>query len=116
MDIVCPSCGEPWDTDYLRHELWKEWDIPGEAISAFMERGCRFEGPKDPAREAARLEGWAFAGNSLLAVTRCPSCPNHAGILRAQVQANRQRQRALATMCDEDEDGHAAMRADHTVP
>jgi len=114
MDIVCPSCGEPCYTDYLRRELWKEESIPRERIPAFLERGCRFDGPRDSAREAARLEGWAFAGDSLLTITHCPACPNHAGILRAQVQADRQRRRALATMLDEDEGGLAAMLTNHS--
>ena len=43
MDIFCPKCGEPWDTDTL-HEYVKEWRHLGttyaDVRSRFQREGC----------------------------------------------------------------------------
>jgi len=45
MDIKCRTCGEPWETDYLRHDL---------------------SNPPDPR--------WIFGGSRMI-LLHCPSCP-----------------------------------------
>lgn len=63
-DVYCASCGEPWYTDHLRHELpyevgdWTGWN--GQV-------------PLDLIREKLEKLGWKF-GSSAVVVLECPCC------------------------------------------
>jgi hypothetical protein len=90
MDVKC-ACGEPWDADYLRHELINR------------QAGERWRDQKVKDRLAE--EGWRFRG-SAIAVVRCPAC-------KGKHPSKEHRDRAvkiaaLAELLDGDEDGLAS--------
>lgn len=73
MDIQCPTCGEPWDSDHIRHDEAHEWNLDASELAEILKIG-RFAGPDDRIREAARAAGWEFATDSLLSFIQCPCC------------------------------------------
>ena len=77
MDVFCANCKEPWDSQHLLFdEVW-DWDLP-EFMARDFNRNPRFSGANDPVRDAAARAGWKFAGNSPLAILRCPACKGRA--------------------------------------
>lgn len=40
MDLYCPKCGEPWDTDSVYHENDRPELTPTEAGRLFARNGC----------------------------------------------------------------------------
>lgn len=65
-DVTCPTCGEPWEAYYLRHDL-------GHEVSDDPPPG----NPAADAKIRAALEeqGWHFLGGNVLVFDRCPCCP-----------------------------------------
>jgi len=105
-DITCPTCHEPWSSYHLRHDaiwdtengvslgpLWKTIMAEGKNPLKDKEFGSEF-------RKALEAEGWQFAGNSVLAFSRCPSCPKD--VRTSEKAAERA---AIADILDDDEDG-----------
>ena len=71
MDISCPSCAEPWDTDYLCHDAIYDTDLynTDEALcDAFYGK------LNDVYRFALEQVGWMFTGAHVHMFVRCPSC------------------------------------------
>ena len=72
-DVYCACCKEPWDTHHLRFEAIHGTDLP----TSFVEKLFSLSGPLlsfPGVRDAFSREGWKFAGNTLLAILRCPCC------------------------------------------
>lgn len=82
MDIICPTCGEPWDNDSL-HEVVADGDFPTykAAYTAFRTKGC----------------GVAFAS---WGVSTC--VPDDKATLRGE----------LADLLGDDSDGYASLLDD----
>ena len=64
MDVYCPRCGEPWDTDEFH-------DVPGmsydDAVSTFRSRGCAvFPGARCNPPIGAAERGRALASRAVL--------------------------------------------------
>lgn len=49
MDIYCPRCGEPWETDYVYHEMTKS-----ERADLLAGRGCSRECRNGPASSSSQ--------------------------------------------------------------
>lgn len=86
MDVHCCNCGEPWDQDFLRHELSDGLD--GDLTA----------------------EGWRF-GPSRLAVLHCPACPK-AGYVLPDADERSVIVTELAELFGDDEDGLASTLED----
>lgn len=109
MDVTCANCGEPWDSYHLLYDEVGEWDVAPHLARDFN-RNPRFAGPDDPLRLAAERAGWRFAGDTPLAVLRCPAC---AGRERLPDASERQERTRLAVeILGDDEDGLIATLAD----
>lgn len=52
MDINCPRCGEPWETDYVYHEMTRE-----ERADLLAGRGCSSECRSNPQSRSLRAMG-----------------------------------------------------------
>lgn len=86
MDVHCCNCGEPWDQDYLRHDL--DDHDPDDLLH----------------------EGWKFGRNRLV-VLHCPGCPKDGSSLpdapdRAEITE------MLAELLGDDQDGLASTLED----
>lgn len=103
MDIHCPTCGEPWDSDHMQFDEPYEWDAP--FIEQFVAYGSRFSGPGDIVRLAAEKAGWQFATNSVLSFTRCPACEKCTPLRDAAER--RAKAEVIAQAPDSDDDGLA---------
>jgi hypothetical protein len=114
MDIECPTCGEPWEVEHMRHDEPHEWNLSDQEVDDLLQTGA-FSGPEDARRQAAAAAGWDFASNSLLSFIRCPNCkdaPGGPGFV-SQIAADRRRAVALvAELLEGDEDGMAAILQD----
>ena len=75
-DVCCASCGEPWNTYYLRHELPCEVQATVADCRAYRaEHGINVT---EEMRAALRDHaGWEF-GATFLNVRRCACCPAEA--------------------------------------
>lgn len=49
MDIYCPRCGEPWELDYVNHEMTRT-----ERADLLAGRGCSRECRNGPAQDSRR--------------------------------------------------------------
>jgi hypothetical protein len=49
MDINCPRCGEPWETDYVQHEMSQE-----QRHDLLAGRGCSSECASRPPAQSQR--------------------------------------------------------------
>lgn len=90
-----------------------EWGLdPMTRYRILENRG--FEGPQDPAREAAKAHGWEFVTDSLLSFIRCPACKEQPeGILHRQVaEARKAKVIAAAQVLEGDDDALAAILAE----
>ena len=66
MDIYCPKCGEPWDTDTF-HDIAQEQDITfDEAIALFRKNGCSATGWSKCNLTKRTIRGEAFTALSEL--------------------------------------------------
>ena len=102
MDVFCANCKEPWDSQHLLFdEVW-DWDLP-EFMARDFNRNPRFSGANDPVRDAAARAGWKFAGNSPLAILRCPACKGRATDPQARERITRTR--IAAELLGDDADG-----------
>ena len=101
MDIECATCGEPWDMHHLKFDEPGEWGLSDADLKAFMAVG-RFNGPADPVRQAAEAAGWEFAGDSLVAVLRCPCCRKQTPLRDALARKGTVKEAVAALGDDED--------------
>lgn len=72
LNIYCARCGEPWDTDHIRHdELWGA--ISDDLIT--MEDLENWDGSltNEKVAKAFSERGWIFS-RSIYAVIGCPHC------------------------------------------
>ena len=101
MDVYCARCGEPWELDYVLHELPKETDLAGKHNTNGR--------PDNALRAELGAEGWKF-GQSLAHVTHCPACKYHRDedIDNTRAEAYS----ALADVLGDDLDGFAAEMED----
>lgn len=102
MDVTCANCGEPWDSHHLLYDEVGQWDLP-VALARGFSRKRRFAGLDDAVRLAAERAGWQFAGDTPLAVLRCPACAGRGSLPDAMDRA--QLTRLAAHMLGDDEDG-----------
>lgn len=109
MDVTCANCGEPWDSHHLLYDEVGEWDVAPHLARDFA-RNPRFGGPDDPVRLAAQHAGWQFAGETPLAVLRCPACAGRESLPDAMDRV--QRTRLAVQMLEGDEDGLITELAD----
>ena len=109
MDVHCTTCGEPWDTDHLRHDAIYETDLAHEEAQAWGK--CS---PKERLsrrfREKFREAGYEF-GPSILVVMRCPCCPKGAKPDPDKAALKTE----LAGLLGDDEDVLAATLEDFTL-
>jgi hypothetical protein len=109
MDVHCSTCGEPWDTYHLRHDLIFETELgAGEA-----ESWCSLpSAEKLSVRYRNKLQeaGWDF-GSTMINVIRCPCCPKGAIGNPDRIQTKS----ALEKLLGEDEDGLAATFEDYRL-
>jgi len=110
MDVLCSTCGEPWDVDHLRHEAIHETDLDTAEADAWCELSDRRLKFNDRYRAKLLAAGWEFAG-SVINVVRCPCCPRDAQIdeERAEIKA------ALVGLFGDDDDGLAAAFEDYQL-
>lgn len=106
MDVHCTTCGEPWETCYLRFDAIYEAGLDHEEATAWTELppGQRLT---ERYRERFRAIGFEFGG-SVMDVVRCPACPKGArpDPDRAALKAG------IVEIHGDDEDGIAAMMED----
>lgn len=101
MDIECPTCGEPWDSYYMRKEAPHEWCGSAIELKAVLETG-RFSGAAERTIEAAKACGWEFASDSVVSFLRCPCCKGRPAL--GDAPKRRQAVAALAGLAAGDED------------
>jgi len=113
MDLECPTCGEPWEVEHMRHDEPHEWGLSEFELAEVLRTGA-FTGPEDRVRQAAQASGWEFAGNSVLSFVRCPSCKGKAegGLLARSASQRRDAVALVAELLDGDEDAMAAILQD----
>jgi len=70
MDVKCANCGEPWDVYHLTHEAVWETDLP-ESTKRNWDPSMIKQPEVALAFEKA---GYRFAGDSIVALLRCPCC------------------------------------------
>ena len=106
MDVHCTTCGEPWDTDHLRHDAIYETDLDPAEAKAWTGLSLKFK-LQDRYREKFKAVGFEFGG-SILNVLRCPACPKEAkpDPGKAALKAG------IAEILGDDEDGIAATMED----
>lgn len=109
MDVTC-VCGEPWDSYHMQHdEIW-ETDLPESIKKHVSKEGTKLNFPG--VREAFARNGWKFAGNSVLAILRCPCCPKSEDSDNPNAKTRTDARRVLADLLGDDEDGLASMLED----
>ena len=102
MDVHCSTCGEPWDTDHLRHDAIFETDLDPAEAKAWRSLSAK-ERLSPRYREKFRAAGYEFGG-SILDVMRCPCCPKSAKPDQEQAAFKA----ALVELLGDDEDGIAS--------
>jgi hypothetical protein len=109
MDVHCSTCGEPWDTYYLRHEAIFETALSQAEAEAWLE--CSNEVRLLPRyREKFKAAGWEFGG-SVINVIHCPCCPKD-----AKPESDRLATKAsLERLFGDDEDGLATTFEDYNL-
>jgi hypothetical protein len=70
VDVYCATCDEPYEMDYLLHELPHEIKLPLPFIKDIAQGGGKLNKID---REMFEKLGWEF-GHNILVVVRCPSC------------------------------------------
>lgn len=75
MDVHCCSCGEPWDSNYLMHELPYELGTE-DWVKTFWYTDGEFKGLSNLTRQAAKEQGWKF-GSSIFSILECACCPEN---------------------------------------
>ena len=109
MDVHCSTCGEPWDTHYLRHDAIYDTGLTPEATEVW--RGLKpSQKLADRYRKVFRAAGWEF-GLTIHNVVRCPCCPKDAKPNPERVQAKA----VLEQLLGGDEDGLAATLEDFNL-
>lgn len=107
MDILCPTCQEPWEQVHMREDEPYEWGMSGADEDRIIETG-KFTAPTDPALIAAKAAGWEFGTLSVYSFTRCPCCPKDEDqqneYQKARAAAARQNRAILCDILGEDED------------
>lgn len=85
-DVCCASCGEPWNTYYLRHEL--PCEVQATVADRRAYRAKHGINVTEEMRVALRDHaGWEF-GATFLNVRRCACCPAEAvGARRPEADA-----------------------------
>lgn len=79
MDVKCATCGEPWDTVYLRWELVPDTLPVGEEVIPLDVANALMQFSKDGkltnlVRQYMKEHGgWEF-GHSILVVLHCEAC------------------------------------------
>ncbi len=102
MDVHCSTCGEPWDVYHLSHDAIFETALSVEEAEAWRSLpGNQKLSPRY--RERFRVAGWEF-GQSVINVTRCPTCPKEVKPDAEIVQTKA----ALEELLGDDGDGLAA--------
>jgi hypothetical protein len=106
MDVLCSSCGEPWDLYHLRHDAIFETDLDHTEAEAW--RSLTPTQRLSPRyREKFKAAGYEFGG-SINNVVRCPCCSKGTkpdpdkSVLKA----------ALVDLLGDDEDGIAGTMED----
>lgn len=107
MDIQCAYCGEPWNTDYLRHELPYEVGFTSRADDLALPSAYLSGKPNPVMLERLTADGWRFACGRLCAVLRCPCCKGNGPLSDARNRTGDRR--LLADLLGDDEDALAAM-------
>ena len=96
MDVLCERCGEPWEADYVQHEMTRT-----ERDLFWRGAGCPSCYGKEPCREDCE---------------RCPTRDEYgcctAGKFRARADSARQAQAAIRSVLGDDLDGLAAEMED----
>ena len=107
MDISCPSCAEPWDTDYLCHDAIYDTDLYNTA-----EALCdAFHGKLDEIyRFALEQAGWKFAGAHVHMFVRCPCCKEKALLHDSSLRV--ETRQLLADLMGDDIDGFVSFSED----
>ena len=109
MDVHCTTCGEPWDTYHLWHEVIHETGLSEEQAENWNSLP-RAEKLNDSYRKQFRGVGWEF-GRSVINVVRCPCCPKG-----ATPNPDRLRTKAaLEDLLGEDENGLASTFEDYSL-
>ena len=109
MDVLCTSCGEPWDVYHLWHEAIFETGLSVEEGKAWRKLP-RLERLSKRYRAEFRAVGWEFR-KSVINVMHCACClpgtqPNpHRKAVKA----------ALEELMGSDEDGLAATFEDYRL-
>jgi hypothetical protein len=109
MDVHCSTCRESWDVYHLWHDAIFETALTVEEAEAWRSLP-RTQKLSPRYREKFRAAGWEF-GQSVINVTRCPSCLKEAKPNPEQVQTKA----AFEELLGDDEDGLAATYEDHRL-
>lgn len=104
MDIHCANCREPWNFDFLLHELPYETDEAPRFINEFIEGGGVFGNP-DHIRDELAKQGWQF-GSNILVVLRCEACKGKP--VSETADGRSMAYQAIADILGDDIDGLAA--------
>lgn len=107
MDVHCSTCGEPWDTEYLRHEAVFDTELNVEEAQAWRSLPST-EKLTDRYRKVFRTAGWIF-GQTVINISHCPCCPRNTP---PDVELVRTKA-ALEELLGGDEDGLAATFEDY---
>ena len=109
MDVHCTTCSEPWDVHHLWHDAIHETGLSPDEADAWS-RLPQKEKLTPRYRELFLAAGWQF-GNSVINVTRCPSCPKDANpdLDRLSTKA------VLEELLGDDEDGLAGTYSDYNL-
>lgn len=105
MDINCPTCGEPWDTDHLLSDaIYESGLLSDELCEAFT-------GALDATyRGALESDGWQFADNHVFKFIRCPACISNRHFRNAGHRV--ETRRLLADLMGDDTDGFISLAED----
>lgn len=107
MDVHCSTCGEPWDTYHLQHDVIYETDLNFNEMEHWRTLSPRLK-LQPRYREKFASLGWRF-GQTILNVISCPCCPKDATPTE-EIMAIKA---ALEDVLGDDEDGLAATYEDY---
>jgi len=110
MDVTCANCREPWDQYHMRHDAIFDTDLGHSLAKIASNEGTPLSNRNY--REALERDGWKFAGNSVLAIARCPACPKDDEPQSEEVKTRVMQRAVLADLLGDDEDGLASMLED----